>query len=46
MQEKTTTMNYSLPGNSSTEYQSTLSYYKQKVEELYKERLAWLSKFD
>jgi flagellar biosynthesis chaperone FliJ len=46
MQEKTTTMKYSLPENSSTDYQSTLSYYKQKVDELYKERLAWLSKFD
>ena len=28
------------------DYQSTLSYYKDKVDSLAKERLAWLSKFD
>lgn len=28
------------------DYQSTLSYYKDKVDALAHERLAWLSKFD
>ena len=28
------------------DYQSTLSYYKDKVDSLANERLAWLSKFD
>jgi hypothetical protein len=39
-------MNETSLGSIPKDYQSTLSYYKDKVDDLSKERMGWLSKLD